>query len=95
VYVNSYLGSLNAREVLRVLPPQDWCAPVNGRALVLSTRRSEITDGAAAHMAICVEHSTLYYADSNLPRDKDELNHGHSRLESPSIVDLERAELKA
>jgi hypothetical protein len=44
---------------------------------------------------LSVEHLTLYYAGSNLPRDKDELNHGHSRLASPSIVDLERAELKA
>jgi hypothetical protein len=100
VYVNSYLGSLNARGVLlsRQEDANMWSPPANGRGIALSVRHNAGVDGFVARQAtkrppvIHVERSTVYHDDSDLPSAKGEFDGGRSHLEDMSVVDLERAE---
>jgi hypothetical protein len=101
VYVNSYLGSLNARGVL--LARQDdalnvWSPPANGRGIALSVRHSMGGESSAAREAakrppvVHVERSIVYSAESGLPSAKDD--NGLGRSQDPSIVDLGHAPSK-
>jgi hypothetical protein len=104
VYVNSYLGSLNARGVL--LARQDdalnvWSPPANGRGIALSVRHSAGEDSSAAREAakrspvIHVERSIVYSAESGLPSAKDGLDGGFEHSQVPAVVDFEHAQSKA
>jgi hypothetical protein len=98
VYVNSYLGSLNAREVLLSQGDHSddkWSVSGCGRALAMSVRGAGGADSGAhggRPPVIRVERSTVRHTDSGLPDGKDELD--GARGASLPDFDLERAETK-
>jgi hypothetical protein len=98
VYVNSYLGSLNARGVLLVRQEDAlnvWSPPANGRGIALSVRHSVGVESSATREAakrppaIHVESSIVYSAESGLPSAKDGLDGGFGRFQDPSVVRFE------
>jgi hypothetical protein len=97
VYVNSFLGSLNTREVH--LAQRDWFASAHSRTLAQSGRHSGVADSAAVSSMrtpiVRVEHATVSHTDSSLPSDKLDLGRDRSDLERASILDLARARSKA